>query len=469
MGDKALVQHQVCIDLPGEPVSCWAETDVTVLLRKHRDVIFDLHISKGASYTVEAPEDWIYDVAQRKRVKQGRFSDGQRYHIWIGRAFKGELVLKRDGKAFQRYSMLQLGLADGSSDPRVKPEPIIIAMNVNVPTSRPPFAATQANPLSSSFGSSSGGSVVRSLQMSELSNPLSIGQVGTFPLPINLSQDADVRSTQYAHITEVNLASVPREIIDTLSAGGAEETAIDPNKIATRNWLTAQLAGVAAFLNDNKKWADELWAQKFRLVKVVHKNAGEKWYVVFSGNQKLRQLMSAARYGVQHEKVLTIAGGAGNAASRTAAAKEAFKGAFKKAGLIALVFTIALDTAEWLRDYEKIDHDGKRGKHVSDLLGKISIDLAKAGLNAVVTSIVVGFIVGFFGTVGLPVWGIVVGTIIVACAVGYGLDYLDKKIHATEMFTAGFEWLGESIKSAATYLEKRMPKDYEGYPIMFTP
>lgn len=62
-----------------------------------------------------------------------------------------------------------------------------------------------------------------------------------------------------------------------------------------------------------------------------------------------------------------------------------------------------------------------------------------------------------------------VGTIIVACAVGYGLDYLDKKIHATEMFTAGFEWLGESIKSAATYLEKRMPKDYEGYPIMFTP
>lgn len=223
-----------------------------MLLRKHRDVIFDLHISKGASYTVEAPEDWIYDVAQRKRVKQGRFSDGQRYHIWIGRAFKGELVLKRDGKAFQRYSMLQLGLADGSSDPKVKPEPIIIAMNVNVPTSRPPFAATQANPLSSSFGSSSGGSVVRSLQMSELSNPLSIGQVGTFPLPINLSQDADVRSTQYAHITEVNLASVPREIIDTLSAGGAEETAIDPNKIATRNWLTAQLAGVAAFLNDNK-------------------------------------------------------------------------------------------------------------------------------------------------------------------------------------------------------------------------
>ncbi|RQR27513.1 hypothetical protein DIE23_26890 [Burkholderia sp. Bp9143] len=466
---KPLVQHNVCIDLPGEPVSCWAESDITVLLRKHRDVIFDLHISKGATYTVEAPEDWIYDVAQKKRVKQGRFSDGQRYHIWIGRDFKGELVLKRDGKVFQRYSMLQFGLVDGSSDPKVKPEPIIIAMNINMPTSRPPFAATQVNPLGRSFGSSSGGSVLRSLQTSEPSDPLSIGQVGAFPLPIKLSQDADVKSTQYAHVTEVNLAAVPREIIDTLSSGGGEETAIDPNKIATRNWLTAQLAGVAAFLNDNKKWADELWSQKFRLVKVVHKNAGEKWYVVFSGNQKLRQLMSAARYGVQHEKVLTIAGGAGNAASRAAAAKEAIRGAFKKAGLIAFVFTIALDTAEWLRDYEQIDHEGKRRKHVSDLLAKILIDVTKAGLNAAVTSIVIGLIVGFFGTAGLPVWGIVVGTIVVACAVGYGVDYLDKKFHATEIVTAGFKWLGESISSAATYLEKMMPKDYEGYPMMFTP
>ncbi|KVL39329.1 hypothetical protein WS98_09820 [Burkholderia territorii] len=469
MGGKALVQHQVCIDLPGEPVSCWAESDITVLLRKHRDVIFDFHISKGATYTVEAPEDWMYDVAQKKRVKQGRFGDGQRYHIWIGRDFKGELVLKRDGKVFQRYSMLQFGLAGGSSDPKVKPEPIIIAMNINIPTSRPPFAATQVAAIGTPIGLSPGGALLRPPRTFDPSDSLSIGQVGAFPLPIHLSPDADVKSTQYAHVTEVSLASVPHEILDALSSGGAEETAIDPNKIATRNWLTAQLAGVAAFLNDNKKWANELWSQKFRLVKVVHKNAGEKWYVLFSGNQKLRELMSAARYGVQHEKVLTIAGGAGNAASRAAAAKEAVKGAFKNAGRIAFVFTIALDTAEWLRDYEQIDHEGKRRKHVSDLLGKIFIDVTKAGLNAAITSVVIGLIVGFFGTAGLPVWGIVVGTIVVACAVGYGMDYLDKKSHATEIVTAGFKWLGESLKSAATYLEKTMPKDYEAYPMMFTP
>ncbi|OJA62610.1 hypothetical protein BGV68_03740 [Burkholderia ubonensis] len=466
---RPLVRHNVCIDLPGEPVSCWAETDITVLLRKHRDVIFDLHTIKGATYSVEAPDDWIYDVSQKKRVKQGRFSDGQRYHIWIGRDFKGELVLKRDGKVFQRYSMLQFGLVDASSDPKVKPEPIIIAMDISKPASQPPFVATQARPLGASINSNSQGSMLGSLQTLGTFNPLSIEQPEVFPLPIKLSQDADVASTQHAFVTEVNLAAIPREFVDTLSSGGADETAIDTNKIATRNWLTAQLSGAAAFLHDNKKWADELWSQKFRLVKIVHRNAGERWYVVFSGNPRLREMMSASRYGLQHEKVLTIAGGAGSMASRSAAAKEAFKGAFKKAGLIALIFSIALDVAEWLRDYEKIDKDGKRTKHVSDLLGKILIDLAKAGLNAVVTSIVVGLVVGFFGTVGLPVWGIVVGTIFVACAVGYGVDLVDKKIHATEAVTAFVKWVGESIRTSAEYLEKAMPKDYEGYPMMFTP
>ncbi|MDI7065495.1 hypothetical protein QMO17_30050, partial [Klebsiella pneumoniae] len=65
MGNRPLIQHTVCIDLPGEPVECWAESDITVLLRKHRDVIFDIQVKKGASYTVEATEDWIYDVAKK--------------------------------------------------------------------------------------------------------------------------------------------------------------------------------------------------------------------------------------------------------------------------------------------------------------------------------------------------------------------------------------------------------------------
>lgn len=43
--------QQLCIDLPGEAVQCWRSSDnLQILLRKHRDVIFDIRIGNGASY-----------------------------------------------------------------------------------------------------------------------------------------------------------------------------------------------------------------------------------------------------------------------------------------------------------------------------------------------------------------------------------------------------------------------------------
>jgi hypothetical protein len=57
--------------------------------------------------------------------------------------------------------------------------------------------------------------------------------------------------------------------------------------------------------------------------------------------------------------------------SGAAAAWEGTKGAIKKAGLIALIFTVALDTAEWLHDYEHIGPDGKHKKDFADPLAKI--------------------------------------------------------------------------------------------------
>jgi hypothetical protein len=73
------------------------------------------------------------------------------------------------------------------------------------------------------------------------------------------------------------------------------------------------------------------------------------------------------------------------------------------------------------------------------------------------------------GTVALPVSVIVVGTVVVAVAVGYGLDWIDKKTHTTEHVTSWFRSIGESMKHAAEYLEKSMPKDYDQYPMMYMP
>lgn len=57
----------------------------------------------------------------------------------------------------------------------------------------------------------------------------------------------------------------------------------------------------------------------------------------------------------------------------------------------------------------------------------------------------------------------------VAVAVGYALDWVDKKTQATEHVTAWYSSLGQSLKSAAEYLEKSMPKDYDSYSMMFVP
>lgn len=466
MGGRAMVEHRVCIDLPGEPVECWAETDVTVLLRKHRDVIFDLSIKPGATYTVEATDDWMYDVAKKKRVKQGQFSDGQRYHIWISRDFKGYLLLKQNGKLLQRYSMFMFGLTNSSSDPKFKPEPIIIAMHANpdgsvsagtAPNSTAPALLAGGNSWSRSGMAGFAGSF--SMQQAE--------QQQWFPLPIRLASDTSVEAQQHAHIVEVDRHSIPSEVLDKVAAGGAAETAIDTNKIATRNWLLGQLAGAAAFFHDNQKWIRELWSEKFKLIKIVHKNAGERWYVVFTGNPRSREYITAARYGLKHEKVLTIAGGAGSVESGIAAAWEGSKGVLKKAGMVALIFTITLDTAEWLHDYEQTGPDGKRKKDFVDLLTKIGIDFVKAGLSAAIASALVGGIVAWLaGGVVLPVLLIVAGTVAAAVVIGYALDLIDQKTQATAHATSALRRVGAMLKKSAEYLQSIATKDYELYSSM---
>lgn len=97
-----------------------------VLLRKRRDVVFDVHLVKGKTYTVEATGDWFYDTAKKQRVKSTTFQDGERRHIWIGRDFKGFLVLKLGMTELLRYSMLLLDTDNHGEDPKTKPEPIIL-------------------------------------------------------------------------------------------------------------------------------------------------------------------------------------------------------------------------------------------------------------------------------------------------------------------------------------------------------
>jgi hypothetical protein len=95
--------QQVCIDLPGQNIRCHVyKPKLQIMLRNHRDVIFDIALFKGMTYTVEADQSDFYNVRDKKLIEvtkkqKASFVDGERMHFWVGRAFKGHLVLKWQG------------------------------------------------------------------------------------------------------------------------------------------------------------------------------------------------------------------------------------------------------------------------------------------------------------------------------------------------------------------------------------
>lgn len=88
-----------CIDLPGEPIQCVrTKPKLRVVLRKHRDVIFDIKLGSGGSYTVESDKSYFYSERDSELVRHGKpisFQDGERLHLWVARTFTGKLILKK--------------------------------------------------------------------------------------------------------------------------------------------------------------------------------------------------------------------------------------------------------------------------------------------------------------------------------------------------------------------------------------
>lgn len=464
-------EQLICIDLPGEeykirPNLCYPRNKVYVVLRRHRDVIFDIRLGLGSNYELEADQDIFYDPKDGKQRKQARFADGERYHIWLPRNFKGNLTLKSNGKTLASYTIRQLDPRAYSDDPDEKPAPVIIALGVHGSAS-----PTQGSVLTdlvnqgglkpSPFGSKSQGA--------KDASPIPIQPHARDRLLTLNGQNprGETDNHETMHVIEVRPAygpEVPQQIAEFFKKGG-EETAIDTTGLLTRNWLWSQIVGGAAYYSDNQHWIKELWGQKFYLQKVVHKNAGTKWYVVFKGNPTLRTVVNAARLGAANAKVLAITSGAGSAQGMRHAAWEATKGGFKKAGLLSVLFTITLDTAEWICDYEQRDPvTGKPKKDFFDLVFKIGVDFAKAGISAALGTVAmagalmaaVNIAAVFGATLVAPVSVVVIGTIAFAIGIGIAMDWIDKKTGATDS-------LKEMLRQSSSHLQEKLPFDYVKY------
>lgn len=452
--------QRTCIDLPGEAARCYFyKSNLQIMLRKHRDVIFEISLGKGATYTVEADQSDFYNARDKKLVEfkhkhKVTFADGERMHLWVSREFKGHLSLKSNGKLLARYEPNVIDPISYDADPATKPAPLIVVMghgDLPPPSIMRNTTVTQCTP-----NNPRGLSVEELMRLPLHEQRLYALNSVTWPPATPTTQDVE-QGVQDMYVVEVknqNAADVPEAIASFFKKGG-EETAIDTNGIMTRNWLFAQIVGAGAYYSNNYKWINELWNQKFRLQKVVHKNAGLRYYIVFKGNPGLRQYITAARYGVLNPKVISISGGAASLKGVRHATWEATKGSLKKAGALAVIFTITLDTAEWLGDYEQRDpKTGKPKKDFFDLATKIGIDLAKAGVSAALGALAMAAAISLgVLTVGVAV---VVGAVVVSIAVGVLLDYLDKRTGATER-------AAQATRDAVEYLEQKLPSDYSGY------
>lgn len=419
--------QRVCIDLPGEAVRCWRSNDkVEVILRKHRDIILQFKMKAGSTYTVESepnpvlraasagrPHESIlsqrdfYNARDKKmieaRLKQKiQFQDGEQLHLWVGREFNGVLLVKRGDEVVGRFEPNVFDAFPYGSDPKAKPAPMIVVVDSTTPNS---------------------------------------GTIRRAP-----------ESTETMHVLEVRrgLGSLPEDLADFFKKGG-EETAIDTSKLMTRNWLWAQITGTVAYLDSNKAWIRELWTQKFLITKVK-----DKAYIVFKGNHKLREYLKGTRYLSDNSKVVAISAGAGTLKGAHNAAWDASKGSFKGTAGWAVVFTISLDVAEWLSDYEaRNPRTGRPKRDFFDLGAKIFTDVAWAALGAWIGSVATSVILTLTGGAILGAV-VVVGAIAAAVLVGYGLAWLDSKFGITAT-------IAETARNSAAHLDQKFPNDYANY------
>lgn len=448
-----LETQKACIDLPGEAVKCWRSSGkIQVILRKHRDVIFELKLARDRTYTVESTGSDFYNANAKKliygrNVERVSFSDGERIHLWIARDFTGELVLKSAGTVILKLEPKKFDARQYDDEPKTKPMPIIIAL---------------------------GASSLRSDAKLPKSGQQLKAHLGVSHQSIERSvADAGVEDCALVCVVDGNIEGIPRDIWESLMRGGGTSglTDLDPNNIATRNWLLGQLAGASAYAGDNWKWLraslDNKTHTGFKLVKAkIHYVKGKARFF-FSGYSRHNAVFGPGGFGAGHDRIMRIFGGAGDGRSVLKATAQGVAGSFKNCALVSFIFGSATALAEWKADASK---DGY------DLAAALITNVIKSVVAATLTVAIVAcvlFLVMFVMEIGLSVAAVSAITITAGVVVGYGIDVADKALgrmvvgesHQDGLSAVLAEHMRQSVQYHWRYLKSKFSLDYEGDPL----
>ncbi len=417
--DSDLVVQEHCIDLPGETVQCWVGggTDkLKVILRKHRDVIFDIHLGNGKTYTLESTESDFYNPRDKKLVYASRhgkvtFKDGERFHVWVGRRFSGALTLSLDGRVIYKVEPNAWDNHNYTEDPKDKPAPIIVAIGGDTPAPATPKKTTLQSLHNEPDGSAAPKPVITAAK----------------PKPMHASE----LSCPVICVIDGRVEGMPAHIAEYFKKGGDHSglSDIDPNHVATRNWIWGQIAGTGAYIKDNWEWLrnslDGRTSQGFKLVKAqVHFVRGKVRFY-FSGFSNSNTVFGRGGFGPAHDRIMTIFAGAGKTSSAFAATAKGIAGSFKENALVSFIFGTVTSIAEWKEDINK---DGY------DLAASLLTTTIKTILTATLVTVAVAGIVWFaMIIIGAAIPVIIIGatTIVVGFFVNYAVEATDKLIGRT--------------------------------------
>lgn len=450
--------QELCIDLPGEAVSCWRSSDnLKVVLRKHRDVFFDINLKPGAIYSVEATSDFYSPIA-KKLMRAVNFKDGERLHLWVGREFVGDLMLKRGSLIIGNFTVSTLDSERYGPDPKIKPEPLMVILGKRemslsiLPAKNDPFNL---------------------LKFQDVFNPYydpKIAILSGYGAKHNYScnrEGADIK--EYVCVTEAVGGDIKPHVLKKLEAGIAVEAPVSeifnvPVKGNEPSGLYAALATTVAHVSRNDVltsiwfkegigYLQENWRMLDQiLMKVrVEARAKGKYKVVFKGrllNDLARQGANGVLASEVHRSAALGSNGSAFIGGGFAKSGKSGYGGFRR-----VILTVAEDyrggvkvqaigtVIDIIVDVHDVYLKEEGSRDLSEFLGRAGVSLVKAGATAALASVLSTMAFASYAAVVPGGLFVIVGVVIAVLgliAAAYVIDKIDEKLGVKE---AVAEWV----------------------------
>lgn len=427
--------QEVCIDLPGESVQCWRSSDnVKVILRKHRDVFFDINLKKDAIYTVESTSDF-YSPREKKLLRRASFFDGERFNIWVGREFAGRLVLKLNGAVLGQYEVNKLDTTSYGIDPKAKPEPLMVIMGHKAESES--FTCTPNDP----FGLGRTQLVLLPTVNPKLPILTDVGSQFRYALP---PEQPEIK--EYAVVAEVQAKEIQPQVLKQLEAGAVSGNPTDifnpPQKGDEDSLLYKALGAAFSHIAGNETltsnwfketagYAQENWRSfnKFAMTVRIEKKAKGKYVSVIKGKPVTGLIAQALGAGkeakVSHHRAPVGSktskfmdggfgksgkAGYGGARRMLLTTSENFRGGLK----IQVIGTVI----DLFVDVNSVYFDEKGSGDLSEFLGRAGVSIMKAGATAALGSVIAAVVTAgapaLFAAAGIAVPVLVVAVLVVA-------------------------------------------------------